>query len=149
MPSLLLDGELSGMGSLEATLAIVQGKHAQEQRAVHGGDTPAGMIRVVLDAIRSADAGEIGAVGYRVVHPGAEIRDHVRITEEILKKLEAAASFAPLHDPEAVEIIREAMRRMPDVPHFACFDTVFHQTMPEEAFTYAIPAMYRERGVKR
>jgi hypothetical protein len=54
-----------------------------------------------------------------------------------------------LHDPEAVEIIRETMRLMPDVPHFASFDTVFHQTMPEEAFMYAIPAKYREQGVKR
>jgi len=148
-PSLLLDGELSRMATPEATLAIVQGKQAQEQRVGQGTDTQAGTIRIVLDAIRNADAGEIGAVGYRVVHPGAEIRDHVRITDEILKKLEAAATFAPLHDPEAVEIIRETMRQMPDVPHFACFDTVFHQTMPQEAFTYAIPAMYREQGVKR
>lgn len=148
-PSLLLDGEVSRMATQEATLAIVQGKQAQEPRVVQGTDTQAGTIRVVLDAIRNADAGEIGAVGYRVVHPGAEIRDHVRITDEILTKLEAAASFAPLHDPEAIEIIRETMRQMPDVPHFACFDTVFHQTMPQEAFTYAIPAMYREQGVKR
>jgi acetate kinase len=148
-PSLVLDGELSEMGTTEATLVIVQGKQAQEHREIRGTDTPVGTIRVVLDAIRSADANEIGAVGYRVVHPGAGIRDHVRITEEILKKLETAASFAPLHDPEAVEIIRETMRRMPNVPHFACFDTVFHQTMPEEAFTYAIPAKYREQGVKR
>jgi acetate kinase len=148
-PGLLLDGELSGMGTLDATLTIVQGKQAQEQQAVQRTDTLVGTIGAVLDAIRNAGADDIGAVGYRVVHPGAEIREHVRITEEILKKLEAAASFAPLHDPEAVEIIRETMRRMPDVPHFACFDTVFHQTMPQEAFTYAIPAMYRERGVKR
>ncbi|HUZ96323.1 MAG TPA: acetate/propionate family kinase [Edaphobacter sp.] len=148
-PSLLLDGELSRISTAEAALVIVQGKQAQEQRAIQASDTPAGMISVVFDAIRSADAGEIDAVGYRVVHPGAEIWDHVRITDEILKKLEAAASFAPLHDPEAVEIIRETMRRMPDVPHFACFDTVFHQTMPEEGFTYAIPTMYRERGVRR
>ena len=137
------------MATSQATLAIVQGRQALEQRAVQGTDTPGGTISVVLDAIRSAGVDEIGAVGYRVVHPGAEIRDHVRITDEVLKKLGAAASFAPLHDPEVLEIIRETMRRMPDVPHFACFDTVFHQTMPEEAYTYAIPAKYREQGVKR
>ncbi len=142
-PSLLLDGELVGTDAMGATLSIFQ-----QKRTVEGADTPAGAIGIVLDAVRDAGV-PVGAVGYRVVHPGAEIQEHLRITNEILKKLEAAASFAPLHDPEAVEIIRETMRRMPDVPHFACFDTVFHQTMPEEAFTYAIPAMYRERGVKR
>ena len=137
------------MGTPEATLAIAQGKQEQKKRAVEGAGTLAGAIGIVLDAVQNAGAGTVDAVGYRVVHPGAEIHDHVRITEEILKKLEEAASFAPLHDPEAVTIIRETMTRMPDVPHFACFDTVFHQTMPEEASTYAIPAEYRKRGVKR
>ena len=142
-PSLFLDGELSGTETTGATLSMFQ-----QKRTVEGAETPAGAIGIVLDAVRDAGV-PIGAVGYRVVHPGAEIREHVPITDEILKKLQAAASFAPLHDPEAVEIIRETMRRMPNVPHFACFDTVFHQTMPEEAYTYAIPAVYRERGVKR
>jgi acetate kinase len=141
--SLVLDAELNETKTTGATLSIFA-----EERKVEGADTPAGAIGIVLEAVRNSGA-VIDAVGYRVVHPGAEIRDHVRITDEILKKLEAAASFAPLHDPEAVAIIRETMKRMPDVPHFACFDTVFHETMPEEASVYPIPKEYRERGVKR
>jgi acetate kinase len=148
-PSLLLDGELGGIGTPQATLTIAQGGRPRGERAVEGIDRPAGAIGIVLDAVRSAEAGTVGAVGYRVVHPGAEIQDHVRITDEILKELDAAAGFAPLHDPEAVAIIRETMQRMPDVPHIACFDTVFHRTMPEEASTYAIPKEYRDQGVKR
>ncbi len=140
-PSLLLDGELSGTGTSEATLSV-----GKEERAADGADSPAGAISAVLNAIGSA---KVDAVGYRVVHPGAEIREHIRITGEVLRKLEAAASFAPLHDPEAVAIIRATMKRMPDVPHFACFDTVFHETMPEEASTYPIPKEYRDKGVKR
>jgi acetate kinase len=148
-PRLLLDGELSGVGTPAATLITRPAGGAPEERPVETANTTAGAIGFVLDAVQGAGVGVAGAVGYRVVHPGPEIRDHVRITDEVLKKLEAAANFAPLHDPEAVAMIREAMRRMPDVPHFACFDTVFHQTMPEEASTYAIPREYRERGVRR
>ena len=148
-PSLLLDGELSGIGTPQATFALAQGGRPSEERAVKNTGTPVGAIGIVLDAVRSAEAGTVGAVGYRVVHPGAEIKDHVRITGEILKKLEAAASFAPLHNPGAVAMIRAAMQQMPDVPHVACFDTVFHQTMPEEASIYAIPKQYRDQGVKR
>jgi acetate kinase len=148
-PRLLLDGELSGKGTPQATLAIAQGGRPREERAVKGADTSAGAIAIVLDAVQSTKADTVGAVGYRVVHPGAEIQDHVRITDEILKELDAAADFAPLHDPEAVAIIRETMQRMPEVPHVACFDTVFHQTMPEEASTYAIPKEHRRQGVKR
>ncbi len=31
---------------------------------------------------------------------------------------------------------------MPGVPQVAVFDTAFHQTMPEEAYMYAIPYEY-------
>ena len=89
------------------------------------------------------------AVGYRVVHPGAKLDRHVRITDEVMRDLEEAVVFAPLHDPSAIEIIREMMEKLPGVPHYACFDTVFHETMPEAATTYAIPLEYRERGVRR
>jgi acetate kinase len=57
--------------------------------------------------------------------------------------------FAPLHDPAVIEVIKEMMQKFPDVAHYACFDTVFHQTMPEAATTYPLPAEFRERGVRR
>jgi acetate kinase len=57
--------------------------------------------------------------------------------------------FAPLHDPEAITLIRDMMSRFPQARHYACFDTIFHQTMPAEASTYAIPVGYRRQGVRR
>jgi acetate kinase len=74
---------------------------------------------------------------------------HQRITDEVLKDLEDAVVFAPLHDPAVIVVIKAMMAKFPSVPHYACFDTVFHQTMPEEATTYPIPIEYRERGVRR
>ena len=85
----------------------------------------------------------IDAVGYRVVHPGPLLHQHQRITEEVLRDLQAAVAFAPLHDPEAITLIRDMMGRFPQARHYACFDTIFHQTMPAEASTYAIPIEYR------
>jgi acetate kinase len=46
-------------------------------------------------------------------------------------------------------MIEEMMRRAPDVVRFACFDTVFHETMPEEATVYALSAEVRAEGVRR
>ena len=34
--------------------------------------------------------------------------------------------------------MRAAREAFPDIPHVAIFDTAFHQTMPPEAFTYAL-----------
>ncbi len=148
-PSLLLDGELSGLTTDDIALTVGLGNRPPETVPMKVNVASAAATGIVLDAVNNAGVGTIDSVGYRVVHPGAEIHEHVRITNEVLGKLEAAASFAPLHDPEAVKIIRETMRRLPDVPHVVCFDTVFHQTMPEEASVYAIPKRYREQGVKR
>jgi acetate kinase len=67
----------------------------------------------------------------------------------VLVELRAACEFAPLHDPEALEMIDEMMRRFSGVPHIACFDTVFHETMPEEAMVYALPYAVRKQGVRR
>ena len=106
-------------------------------------------IGVVVGAVTGSGMPVVDAVGYRVVHPGAKLDRHVRITDEVMRDLEEAVVFAPLHDPAAIEVIREMMERFPDVSHYACFDTVFHETMPEAATTYAIPVEYRARGVRR
>src|SRR6478609_3718879 len=55
----------------------------------------------------------------------------------------------PLHQPIALGLIRRLRSARPDVPHVACFDTAFHATLPAAASTYAIPARWREWGVRR
>jgi len=143
-PSVLLDGELSAIGTANARLKVGEG----DARAVEA-KSPEDAIHVIFDALASSNIPAFEAVGYRVVHPGPKLDRHQRITEDVLRDLEEATVFAPLHEPEAVALIRGAMSRFPQVPHFACFDTVFHQTMPEEATTYPIPLSFRDRGVRR
>jgi acetate kinase len=143
-PESRLEGELSAIGTPDARLTL-------------GTDTPKALpasdLRHAVDDILDAVAGRlrqpVEAVGYRVVHPGARLKDHQRITPEVLAELERAIAFAPLHDPAVLTVMREAMLRFPHLPHFACFDTVFHQTMPVEATTYPIPREYRAQGVRR
>jgi acetate kinase len=36
-------------------------------------------------------------------------------------------------------------RIFPDLPHVAVFDTAFHQTLPEHAYTYAVPRAWRDK----
>jgi len=67
----------------------------------------------------------------------------------VLGDLQAAVAFAPLHDPEAILLIRDMMGRFPRARHYACFDTIFHQTMPAEAPRMPIPIEYRRQGVRR
>ena len=142
-PRVLIDGEISGIGGDGAELEI--GGETSKVDA----STPAVAIHSVLDALAEAKQPEPDAVGYRVVHPGAKLKQHVRITDEVMGNLEDAASFAPLHDPAVVTIIQAMRKRLPQAGHYACFDTIFHQTMPEQAYVYAVPKKYRDEGVRR
>jgi len=147
----LYEGELSDIGEPSAALKLrdATGKDlAGEVGEVKAGsmDEAIGTFQraIALPGLPSPDA-----VGYRVVHPGPHLRGHQRLTPEVLAQLKEATAFAPLHDPEAVQMIETMMQRASDVPRFACFDTVFHETMPEEATVYALPEAVRAEGVRR
>jgi acetate kinase len=144
-PRCLIEGELSGIGTEAAALKI---SDADDETKVEATDLEAA-IELSLDAIAKASSVAPDAVGYRVVHPGPKLHEHQRITSEVLSDLEQAIEFAPLHDPEAVQLIRATMKRYSEAAHYACFDTVFHETMPEEATTYPLPPEWRARGVLR
>jgi acetate kinase len=148
-PHSLLEGELSDIGETESTLAIHAGDAGKSTTSKVGIHGVAEAIAEVLEVVSGSGMPKFEAIGYRVVHPGPKLRAHARITPDILADLEAASEFAPLHDPEAVQIIRAFMAKFPNLPHYACFDTVFHQTMPAEASTYPLPPEYAARGVRR
>jgi acetate kinase len=147
----LFEGEVTGIGGAKARFRFrdANGRDLSKGCEDVGAETSVEAIGLVVAAVSASGLPKVEAVGYRVVHPGAKLDRHQRITPEVMKDLEEAVVFAPLHDPAVIEVIREMMERFPDVAHYACFDTVFHETMPETATTYAIPVEYRERGVRR
>ena len=150
-PVSVFEGEVSGIGGSEAKFSF---------RDADGHDlAPAGAkakigsldeaIAFLARAVTGPEVPEIEAIGYRVVHPGASLRGHQKITDAVIKDLEAAAEFAPLHDPAVVKLIETMRGKFPEIGHYACFDTVFHETMPAEATTYPLPSEYASKGVKR
>jgi acetate kinase len=93
---------------------------------------------------------DVAAVAHRVVHGGSRFREPVPIDDEVLVGLEELAELAPLHNTPALEAIVEARRAFPELPQVAVFDTAFHATIPEVAFTYALPRRWREEwGIRR
>lgn len=93
---------------------------------------------------------QIVAIGHRIVHGGEKFTKTVRITEDVTAEIEKLADLAPLHNPAGAIGIRAAMDAFPALPQFAVFDTAFHQTMPEKAFTGAISGeLYKEYGIRR
>lgn len=94
----------------------------------------------------------IKAIGHRIVHGGEKYTQSVVIDDTVLKGIEDAAIFAPLHNPAHLIGIREAFKSFPHLKdkNVAVFDTAFHTTMPKEAYLYALPTeLYEKHGVRR
>ena len=104
-------------------------------------------LKGILDQIEGR---AIAAVGHRVVHGGSLFASATVIDDEVERAIDALSALAPLHNPANLLGIRAARAVLTDVPHVAVFDTAFHQTMPAEAYTYAIPTAVAEQyGVRK
>ncbi len=96
-------------------------------------------------------AGDINAVGHRVVHGGERFTESARIDDDVLKGIEDCIDLAPLHNPNNIQAIQAARDLFgKDVPQVAVFDTAFHHTIPEQAYLYAVPYhLYRRHRIRR
>jgi acetate kinase len=93
---------------------------------------------------------DVGAVAHRIVHGGSRFREPVLVDDEVVEALDGLTELAPLHMRPAIEALREARSRLPDLPHVAVFDTAFHATIPPVAREYPLPRRAREDwGVRR
>lgn len=94
-------------------------------------------IRQIISEIKKNGL-KVDAVSHRVVHGGTQ-SEPARLNAKKLKELEKISELAPLHDVPELKGIKICMKLL-KAPQIAVFDTAFHQTMPEVAYTYAIPA---------
>ena len=105
-------------------------------------------IKMVLDALVDEKIGviasltEINACGHRVAHGGEIFKESVLVGEKEKEQIRALFALAPLHNPANLQGIEAMEAILPNVPQVAVFDTSFHQSMPAEAYLYAIPYEY-------
>lgn len=105
-------------------------------------------IKMVLEALVDEKIGviasltEINACGHRVAHGGEIFKQSVLVGEKEKEQIRALFALAPLHNPANLQGIEAMEAILPNVPQVAVFDTSFHQSMPAEAYLYAIPYEY-------
>ena len=113
-------------------------------------------LKVVCDKLVDPDVGvlkslkEVEAIGHRVVHGGEQITKPALIDEHVKDIIKDCFSLAPLHNPPNMAGIEACEKIFKNTPNIAVFDTAFHQTMPPEAYLYAIPyELYTKYGIRR
>ena len=143
-----------GSSSLKCALFEVAAGHLEEQsrfdisRVSGDKNGHVACLRDVLRQIRQKDnLPRLAAVGHRVVHGGDVFRQPVCIDEAVLADLYTLVALAPLHQPVNLKLIEACAQEFPGVPQVACFDTAFHQHMPDVARNYALPQALTDAGI--
>ncbi len=131
-------------------------KGKEEYQARFSSPTHKEAIELIIATILDTELGviqqidEIKAVGHRVLHGGELFKKSVIVDDEVLKEFESLVHLGPLHMPANIMGIKAAKQVLPAVPHCAIMDTAWHQSMPSEAFMYAVPYQwYTDHNVRR
>ncbi|MGB5363095.1 MAG: acetate kinase [Aureibaculum sp.] len=89
---------------------------------------------------------EIEAVGHRVVHGGSTFSNTTIVNQQVKDKIKRLFELAPQHNPANYEGIEVAETIFPKAKQIAVFDTAFHQSIPVEAYKYAIPNKFLDQN---
>ena len=93
---------------------------------------------------------EVKAIGHRVLHGGEKVTAPVKVDEAVKDIIRECIPLGPLHNPANLSGIEACEEIFAGVPNVAVFDTQFHQTMPPEAYLYAIPMeFYKKYGIRK
>lgn len=139
----------AGSSSLKfAVLAPEDGRVFASGNETFGADGLDGALARALAQVPAQV--KVTGIGHRVVHGGERFTASARIDASVIAAITDCVRLAPLHNPGNLAGIRAAQARFPGLPQVAVFDTAFHQTMPEVAWRYAVPAAWhRDYGVRR
>ena len=146
----IASGKAEHLNSGRATFTI-EANDSKEKDQLDGKGTHVDAIQRLFDELEERGLKKtVKAVGHRVVNGTNVFTEPVLLEDQIIDEIEALKPFAPLHNPAAVAGMRAIQKVMPSLPQVAVFDTSFHQTMPEQAYRYAVPdSWYEKYGVRR
>jgi acetate kinase len=138
--TVLTAGAIERIGEPLSTLSsVTDHTRTEHEREVADHEVAfAAMVGMLNEAELDLGAHPIAAVGHRVVHGGDLFFEPVIVDGAVIAAIDELSALAPLHNPANLAGILAAREEFPDIPHVAVFDTAFHQTMPQQAYTYAI-----------
>ncbi|HWB85256.1 MAG TPA: acetate/propionate family kinase [Bryobacteraceae bacterium] len=106
-------------------------------------------VRDYREAIAQINTGEtpIDAVALKAVHAGPHYQGTFLVDAGVIAALRQFLPAAPAHNAIYLTAIEAFQQAMPGVPIVAAFEPEFHNTMPEKARLYGVPAGWRDDGV--
>lgn len=143
-----VSGLAERLGSPDARMVLRRGEEKTET-AHPDASYPEAFALLLAELSRLELRDAVSVIGHRVVHGGENFSAPALITPAVLESIRACVPLAPLHNPANVAGIEAALAAFPGLPQVAVFDTAFHQTMPPEAYRYAVPEEWYHRYAVR
>lgn len=135
----------TGSSSLKASVFLADGERFDKSWSFAQNAVDKALPAALNDLHTFCSTCQIDAIVHRFVH-GGDCADAIRLLDDAeITRLQNIASLAPLHMPANLQGIEYCQQHF-DVPHFACFDTAFHQTLPERSWRLPIPKKF---GLRR
>lgn len=127
-----------------SSLKLAAYEMPSERKLMEQGAEIADRVAAIGSFIESVSAiGTVGAVVHRIVFGGADHCEPEVVTPQLLETMERLVPFDPLHLRAELDAVATARERLPGVAHVLCFDTAFHQRMPEIAKRYPLGPEFR------
>jgi len=149
----LARGGIDRIGQPQSQCFVEIGTHRADD-ARHVPDHAAA-VRLCLEHLMHPDWGclksadEVQGIGFKAVFAGK--LSGIRIVDdELLTAMEALSDIAPAHNPPYAKAMRQLRQAFSQIPLVAALETAFHETIPPEIRSYAIPYEWTEQhGVLR
>ncbi len=144
---LRLSGQVSGLGVLPR-LRVRVGDETIADECWAGAQGLDAVLEHTFNWLALAGWSEsVRAVGHRIVHGGLELREPTVLDAAVLRRLEALAPLAPLHQPFNLRGVTMAGERFHDALQVGVFDTAFHAGQSDVARLYALPRDLIAEGI--
>lgn len=105
--------------------------------------------KAIKEIIKQLDEQDIGfdVIGHRIVHGGFVKKAEI-ISDEVLRRIKGFSRFAPLHNLPEIKVVEYCKRFRKK--QIAVYDSVFHCSLPEHVYLYAIPyKFYKKYGIRK
>ncbi|MEA5598516.1 hypothetical protein VB797_29700 [Rivularia sp. UHCC 0363] len=140
----VISGSIEHIGG-DAVLSQLQDKEVIDKQQITANDYSTATQQAIKWLKEKEINSEFDVVGHRIVHGANRFTAPVLIDDRVIAEIEALEELAPLHNANAVDVIRASRKLIGDVPMVAVFDTVFHRDIPDYAHLYGIPFELSER----
>ncbi len=146
----ILSGQTQGIGQKDSLFYVEDGQGKSLKQECKYMPDHAVALRAVFEWLKENKFDQdLDAVGHRVVHGGCKYSDPCLVTQQLIMNLRRLVPLAPEHLPRELDAIELIGQLYSSLKQIICFDTAFHQNMPQVARCYALPRYLWDEGVLR